>query len=56
MPPYLAALSARRRCIPVTGRKLLCLLKRSGAPQYPQRNLIATWGGWVMRGSKKDRA
>jgi hypothetical protein len=26
------------------------------APQYPQRNLIATWGGWITRGSKRDRA
>ena len=26
------------------------------APQYSQRNLIATWGGWITRGSKRDRA
>jgi hypothetical protein len=26
------------------------------APQYPQRNLIATWGVWIARGSKRDRA
>ena len=26
------------------------------APQYPQRNLISTWGGWITRGSKRDRA
>jgi hypothetical protein len=23
------------------------------APQYSQRNLIATWGGWITRGSKR---
>ena len=26
------------------------------APQYPQRNLIATWGRWITRGSKRDQA
>jgi len=26
------------------------------APQYPQRALIATSGGWIARGSKRDRA
>ena len=25
------------------------------APQQPQRNLIATWGGWITRGRKRDR-
>ena len=25
------------------------------APQHPSRNLIATWGGWITRGSKRDR-
>ncbi len=24
-------------------------------PQQPQRNLIATWGGWITRGRKRDR-
>jgi hypothetical protein len=23
------------------------------APQYPQRKVIATWGGWITRGSKR---
>jgi hypothetical protein len=26
------------------------------APQYPNRQLIATWGGWITRGRKRDRA
>ncbi|MBX9772922.1 MAG: hypothetical protein K2Y71_00810 [Xanthobacteraceae bacterium] len=25
------------------------------APRYPNRNLIATWGGWITRGSKRNR-
>jgi hypothetical protein len=23
------------------------------APQYPQRKVIATWGGWITRGNKR---
>jgi hypothetical protein len=23
------------------------------APQYPERKLIATWGGWITRGNKR---
>jgi hypothetical protein len=26
------------------------------APQYPHRNFIATWGGWITRGRKRDGA
>lgn len=25
------------------------------APQHPNRNLIATWGGWITRGNKQVR-
>jgi hypothetical protein len=26
------------------------------APQHPDRRIVAYWGGWVMRDSKRDRA
>jgi hypothetical protein len=26
------------------------------APQHPDRRVVAFWGGWIMRDSKRDRA
>lgn len=26
------------------------------APQYPNRNLVATWGGWVTRGKRRGQS